>query len=262
MGFNTTNDSVNHTEDYSQNYYVGTVTANTDNLGIARVQAQVPDLFDSQQGEVPWIGPLKDSPFGFGTGPKGPYGVYGTPQVGSVIKVELQNGDEHKPLYTPLLTAPNASPWFAAPSRWGYVDPSGSMLQVDMSAGTWVWTHSSGDSLSYDGSGNVVKVVKGNQTDTVSGNLTFQVTGNANINCSAFNLHASGNATYTAAVHQFNGPILASSTVSAGGDITDSTASGNGQTMGNMRTSFNIHRHFYDDNGNQNETDVPTPQVP
>lgn len=268
MGFNTTNDSVNHSENYGDGYYTGTVTVNTDNLGIARVQAQVSGLFDSQSGEVPWIGPLKDSPYGFGTGAKGPYGVYGFPQVGSTIKVELQNGDEHKALYTPLYTVPNAHPWFNVPSRWGYADPSGNVLQVDMAANTWVWTHESGDTVSYDGTGNVIRVVKANDTanvtgnsqSTIGGNLVFQVTGNANINCSAFNLNASGNASYTASVHQFNGPIIASSTIGAGGDITDNTVS-NSQTMNSMRIAFNTHKHHYDDNGHDNITEEPFPQV-
>ena len=278
MGFGTVNDSVNHKEDYSSGYYVGTVTSNTDTLGIARVQASVDGLFDPTQGPVPWIGSIKDSPYGFGTGSKGPYGVYGFPQVGSVVKVELQNGDEHKPLYTPLYTQANAHPWFNVPSRWGYVDPAGNSLQVDMSAGTWLWTHQSGDTISFDSSGDVVRVVKGNETATISGNqdstiqgsvqdtisgaLTFQVTGAVNINCSSFSLTASGNASYTAAVHQFNGAVIASSTISAGADITDNTAGGNSQTMANMRSIYNEHYHVYDDNGSEADTDPPTPQIP
>jgi hypothetical protein len=262
MPLNTINDTVNHKEDYGQGYYAGTVSANTDPLGIARVQASIPGLFDPTQGGVPFIGAIKDSPYGFGTGPKGPYGVYGYPQIGSTIMVELQNGDEHKPLYQTLYTQPNAHPWFNVASRWGWVDPSGNSLQVDMQANTWLWTHESGDTISFDGSGNVIKVVKGNDQSTISGNLVFQVSGNANINCEAFNLTASGNASYTAALHQFNGPVIASSTISAGGDITDSTSLGNGQTMANMRTFYNEHYHVYDDDGHPNDTDPPTPQIP
>lgn len=262
MPLNTVNDSVNHKEDYGQGYYAGTVSVNTDSLGIARVQATVPGLFDPAQGAVPWIGAIKDSPFGFGTGAKGPYGVYGFPQVGSTVMVELQNGDEHKPLYKTLYTQPSAHPWFNVPTRWGFVDPSGNSLQVDMSAGTWVWTHQSGDTISYDQAGNVVHVVKANETHNVAGNLVFQVTGNANIDCASFNLNASGTASYTASAHQFNGPVTASTTISAGGDITDSTSTGNGQTMANMRTFYNEHYHVYDDSGSQSDTNTPTPQIP
>lgn len=277
MGFNNAADSIAHAENYGQGYYIGTVTANTDAVGIGRVQAHVDGLFDSNAGEVPFLGPLKDSPFGFGTGAKGPYGVYGFPQVGSIVKVELQNGDEHKGLYTPLLTAPNAHPWFNVASRWGFVDPAGNSLQVDMSTGAWTWTHQSGDSIAYDGSGNVVRIIKGNSTDTINGAetrniqgnssntiggaLTFHVTGNATITCSSYNLQASGTATYTAALHQFNGPVVTSSTISAAGDITDLTGTGNTKTMGNMRTIYDEHKHYYDDNGNRNLTETPTPQI-
>jgi len=285
-GFGTVNDSVNHAEDYSQGYYAGTVVANTDSLGIARVQVNAPGLYDVHAGEVPYVGAIKDSPYGFGVGPKGPYGVYGFPQIGSTVMVELQNGDEHKPLYQTLLTAPSAHPWFNVATRWGFVDPSGNMLQVDMSANTWVWTHESGDSISYDGSGNVVRIIKGNETDTITGNvvrtiqgsvsdtiqgsethdisggLTFQVTGTANIQCSAFNLNSSGAASYTASVHQFHGPIVADSTVSAGGDITDLTASGNTQTMGDMRNAYNIHDHEVLNVQGGNDTRTSQPPVP
>lgn len=175
MGFGTINDSVNHTEDYSQGYYVGTVTTNTDSLGIARVQASVAGLYDVHAGEVPFIGAIKDSPFGFGTGAKGPYGWYGTPQVGSTLMVELQNGDEHKPLYRTMLTAPNAHPYFNVPNRWGFVDPAGNMLQVDMTSGLWTFTHQSGDQVQYDQAGDRVTIIKANDTTTVTDNETLNV---------------------------------------------------------------------------------------
>lgn len=155
MGFNTAQDSFSHQENYGQGYYIGTVTANNDTVGIGRVQAHVDGLFDTEQGEVPYVGPIKDSPFGFGKGAKGPYGVYGMPQVGSTLKVELQNGDEHKGLYSTLITAQSAHPWFNTPSRWGFVDPAGNSLQVDFAAGTWTFTHQSGSYASYDAAGDM-----------------------------------------------------------------------------------------------------------
>jgi hypothetical protein len=286
MGFNTTNDTLAHQENYGQSYYIGTVTANNDTVGIGRVQAHVEGLFDTDQGEVPYVGPMKDSPFGFGAGAKGPYGVYGMPQVGSTIKIELQNGDEHQGLYSTLITAQSAHPWFNTPSRWGFVDPAGNSLQIDMSTGAWTWTHQSGDSIAYDGSGNVVEVIKGNETQQITGNesrtiggsetdsitgsstktvgggITFNVTGNAQINCTTFDLNASGAATYKATSHTFNGPIIGSSTIAAAGDITDLTGTGNAQTMGDMRAVYNEHDHLYDDNGHQNTTEPPLPQIP
>lgn len=181
MPLNTVNDSINHAEDYGQGYYAGTVTVNTDSVGIARLQANIPGLFDTSNGAVPWIGAIKDSPYGFGTGPKGPYGVYGFPQVGSTVMVELQNGDEHKPLYRTLYTAPNAHPWFNVPTRWGWVDPSGNSLQVDMAAGSYVFTHSSGDTIAIDATGDRVTVIQGNDSLTVNKQITTLALGNIEV---------------------------------------------------------------------------------
>ncbi|QBX06673.1 hypothetical protein H1O16_gp260 [Burkholderia phage BcepSaruman] len=265
MGFKTQNASVRQTEDYGSSYYVGVVTANNDPLGLSRVQANVPGLMDTAAGEVPWIGSLRDSPFGYGTGPKGPYGWYGSPQVGSKIKAEAQGGDILRCLYTSLLTKPDMHPWFTNPQRWGYVDPSGNSLQVDMAAGTWVWTHVSGDQISYDGSGNRVNVIKANETTNVQGSethniqgsLQFNVSGNATVQCSSFNLQCSGNASYSASTHQFNGPVTMSSTLATGGDITDQTASGNSTTVGQFRTAYRNHYHHVPDNP---DTSTPIPQ--
>jgi hypothetical protein len=261
MGFSSVNDTLSSQENYAQGYYLATVTANNDTVGIGRVQAKIPGLFDPDQGEVPYIGPTSFSPYGFGVGDKGPYGVYGTPQVGSDIRVELQKGDENKALYISQITAKSRHPWFNTPSRWGYVDPAGNSLQVDMQSGAWTWTHQSGDTIAYDGSGNVVRVVKGSETDNVSGSITFNVTGDANINCSNFNMHANGTATYTASQHQFNGPIQGSSTIAAAGDITDLTGQGNTKTVGNMRTVYDSHDHNYTDDGNLMVTQKPNQQI-
>jgi len=244
-----------HSEDYGDGYYVGTITSNSDPIGIGRVQANIPGLYNTAKGPVPWIGPIKDSPFGYGTGSKGPYGVYGSPQVGSQIKVELQKGDEHNALYTPLPTAPSANPAFSSPQTWGFPAPSGNQLLVNMASGTWTFTHSSGDTLSYDSSGNRTTLVKGNSTETVNGSMNLTVQGSVN-------LTATGTASYTASAHQFNGPVTASSTISAAGDITDNVGTGNAESMADMRTTYNEHVHEYDDNGNPNDTAKPTPQIP
>ncbi|MGL2861184.1 hypothetical protein ACQKA8_08810, partial [Helicobacter pylori] len=115
--------------------------------------------------------------------------------------------------------------------------------QVDMSAGSWVWTHVSGDSISYDGSGNVVKVVKGNDTSNIQGSIQFNVSGNTTINTTNFNLNASGTAVYKASTHQFQGPVVTDSTIAAAGDITDETASGNTKTIGDFRRVYDSHIH-------------------
>ena len=221
------------------------------------MQANVPGLYNTATGPVPWIGPIKDSPYGFGKGAKGPYGVYGSPAVGSQIKVELQKGDDHNALYTPLATVPSANPAFASPQTWGYQDPSGNQQLVNMATGSWTWTHSSGDTINYDSAGDRVTVVKGNANETISGSLSLTVQGSANIN-------VTGNATYTAAEHVFNGPVTMSKTLMVAQDITDNTGTGNAETMKSMRTSYDEHDHEVLDvqtGGSTITTTIPSPQV-
>lgn len=185
MPFNTTNETLNHVEDYEGKELIGVVTNNNDPLNLGRVQASIPDLYDPQTGEVPWIGPKKDSPFGFGTSTHGPFGVYGYPQVGTKIRIELQHGDEHYPVYEPLLTAPDVNPAFAGPLLWGFRDPSGNQLRVDMAAGTWTFTHSSGDIVAYDSAGDRVTVIQGNETLNVNKQMTVLSLGNMAITSQA-----------------------------------------------------------------------------
>jgi hypothetical protein len=258
MGLNSTHDAMKHSENYGDGYYVGTVTNNNDPLGIGRVQANVPGLYDTSKGPVPWIGPIKDSPFGFGVSSTGPFGVYGSPAVGSQIKVELQKGDENNALYTPLATKPSANPAFASPQTWGYQDPSGNQQLVNMATGSWTWTHSSGDTISYDSAGDRVVVVKGNATENVSGSLNITVQGNAALNIT-------GNAAYTAAVHQFNGPVTMSSTLMVASDITDNTGQGNAETIKDLRVWADTHYHEVEQvqTGESTiNTTVAVPQIP
>lgn len=165
MSFHSSNDTIAHSEQYGQGYYLGKVINNQDPEGLHRIQADVPGLYDSSAGEVPWIAPHPASPFGIGVG----YGTYGSPAVDSDIKIELQNGDEHNALYSPVQTKAGVNANFSDPNVWGFKDPSGNTLRVDMTAGTWVFTHASGDIMSYDIAGNKMEVIAGTMTINVIG---------------------------------------------------------------------------------------------
>lgn len=255
MSFETINDYLQSSEDYQQSYYVGTVTNNQDPLNMGRVQANVPGLFDAAQGSVPWIGPIKDSPFGFGTGSKGPYGTYGAPQVGSKIRVELQGGDPHHPLYGPLLTAPDANPHFPI-NAWGFEDPDGNMVIYDLTAHTYKFVTAGGATINIDASGKRITAVNGDVTNS-NGDWQIIVQGNASI-------QASGSASYTASVHNFHGPIVCDNSISAANDITDNTSGVSG-TMRGMRQIFDQHRHLVNNvqgGGDSRNSELPVPQIP
>ncbi len=196
---------------------IGIVVDNEDPEGLGRIKVRVPNLFDPDQGELPWIGPTKKSPFGIGSD----YGVYGSPAIDSEVVIHLQNNDPHYGLAKyDLYSKKNANAKFKSPKTWGFKDPSGNELFVDMDAEAWEFTHSSGLTLKYDVDGNLklhvpgdkATDVAGNQTDDITGDLTETVGGNyAQTVTGTLNITVTGNAT----VHT-DGNL----TASAGGSVS------------------------------------------
>lgn len=183
-GVNSVNDRLQDAtaDDLYEGYIIGTVVENNDPDGIARIKVRVTNVLDSDQGPIPWCLPSKHSPFGQGQG----YGVYGTPAVGSPVRLKFQNGDANYPVYEAdeYLKA-HANPKFKDPKTWGYKDPGGSELWVNYETGAWEWTHQSGDTIKYDGDGNVEYYIAadsktqidGNETTKTNGTLTEEVVG-------------------------------------------------------------------------------------
>lgn len=269
MSFHTANDTIAGSEEYGTGYYVGTVTNNQDPLGLHRVQANVPGLYDTATGEVPWIGPHKDSPFGFGTGANGQYGTYGSPAVGSKIKIELQNGDEHNALYSPIQVKADANADFSDPNVWGFKDPDGNIVKYDMTNHTYTFITKGGAQIQIDANGKRITHVNGD-VETSNGDWTVNVTGNASISATGnasittqgnISFNAAGTAFYQASVHQIVGPVVTNSTLATGGDITDRTSSGNSKTVGNMREVYDNHDHQYTDDGNVRTTGKPNQPI-
>lgn len=146
-------------DDLRGKWFIGVVTDANDTTGQGRVKANVPGLFDTNSGDVPWIGPLKQSLFGIGPG----FGFYGTPQKGAKITVILQDGDPHYPAYIGgILTAADVPAEFKDPNVWGFKDPAGNMLIVNMQAKTFRFVTADGVQISSDGSGNFQIQTSGN----------------------------------------------------------------------------------------------------
>ena len=174
---------------------IGIVQENADPLGIARIKVKITNVLDADQGPVPWCLPTKKSPFGQGAG----YGVYGSPAVGSPVRITFQGGDPHYPVYeADEYLAAHANPKFKDPKTWGYKDPGGSELFVNYETGAWEWTHQSGTSFKYDGDGNMSMHVAKDQTNDVVGNVTTTVGGNVTETVNgSLNETVQGNATLT-----------------------------------------------------------------
>jgi len=127
--FDTTQNNLELLGGYEGRPMVGKVYNNADPLNQDRVQVGVPGLYDPTTGEVPWAGPVKISPFGIGSG----WGVYGAPAVGSDVLVFLQGGDSHYPMY--LSAGRGSHPEFMSGKTWGFVDPLGNKLRVNLETG-------------------------------------------------------------------------------------------------------------------------------
>jgi len=151
MSVQKLNDTMTAAQNYDGKRFKGTVVASNDPTGQGRVKVHVPGLYE--QGELPWVGTVKASPFGYGPG----YGVYGDPTVGSVIEIQLQEGSANHPISEGFLadTSTTRDPEFDVPGAWGYKDPSGNKLVVDQTNGSYKFTHSSGTTYSLDSEGNL-----------------------------------------------------------------------------------------------------------
>jgi hypothetical protein len=162
------------TDDNYEGLAIGTVIENEDPEGLGRFKVKVPEALDPDQGPVPWVLPMRYSPFGQGVD----YGVYGSPKIESGVRVSFQNGDPQCPVYesAEYLKA-FANPKFASPDTWGFKDWGGSELWVNMRTGAWEFTHQSGSYAKYDGDGNLVVHTVKDQTQTIGSNLTITTVG-------------------------------------------------------------------------------------
>lgn len=121
MSFDSFNNALDLGDNYKGNYFLGTVTDNLDPENLDRIKAKVMGLYET---DSPWIAPDKHSSFGAGA----TWGQHGTPAIGSIVKVELENGDPHYPRYCTPKTKGDSD--FQSGAAWGFKDDYGNVLRV------------------------------------------------------------------------------------------------------------------------------------
>lgn len=142
-----------------QTLFVGTVVNNVDPLGINRVQVTISGRLEAGSTDLPWMAPMRVSPFGQGAG----FGVYGAPQIGSQVLIEAQDGHlDHAFYVAGYYGVSNANAQFASPDVWGFQDPSGTYLIVNLKTKLWTFHHASGYIYSIDAGGNFSLQTPGN----------------------------------------------------------------------------------------------------
>ena len=191
MSFEPLGEHLDDTEDYDGTYLVGTVIDNKDPDGLERVKAIIPGVYPTAADCV-WIGPFKKSPFGQGKG----FGSFGVPAKGSRLLVELQHEDPHHPVYHGCILMmgdkTGALKEEFHEEAWGFSDPSGNKLVVDMRTQTLTFIHSTKVVIKIEegtmtiqtpkdfnviSAGNVNMSVKGNLSAVVSGESTIHSDG-------------------------------------------------------------------------------------
>lgn len=174
-------------------FLLGEVIDNNDPLHLDRIKVKIPELYEPDLGELPWCMPVKNPIFGQGK----TWGMYGVPAIGSIVLIELQNGDSNFPVYRGFAEIkPNVNSEFDSPQKWGFVDPSNNKLLVDMESQTFTFTHSSGSSLSFGPDQKVTitcKDIVANASNSAEVNTSSSTVNSdtSNINCNTSNVDCS-----------------------------------------------------------------------
>lgn len=205
MSFSKLNEIIQDTAPQINQYFLGTVVENNDPLGLDRIKVSVPELYNPEVNELPWCLPLKHPIFGQGMN----HGIYGVPALNSQVIILLQKNDPNFPIYiSAALISGNKSQdlGFDSPQKYGFVDPSGNKLLVDMETQTWTFTHSSGANVIINKDNKITVNCKDAEvnaqtsavinTETATTNSTT-----SNINCTTSNVKCT---TANTEANQFN----------------------------------------------------------
>jgi hypothetical protein len=153
--------------DYTNTWFIGTVVATDKDAPdgkLERVKAIIPGLFEGDISTLPWI--TKATGGGYPNAKDGAFGSCEVPPIGSLVWVQLQEGDPHYPAYVgfPQSSASMVAIFLTSyPNKRGYKDAAGNIFVVDSTSGsqTFDYTHKSGTHFHIADDGSLtVSVVK------------------------------------------------------------------------------------------------------
>lgn len=153
--------------------FIGEVVDNADPMKLERVRVRVPDVFDGVPDEMlPWAIPKVLHALGHGGGAHSCH----VPVMGSLVYIEFQNGDPHFPKYVGSPVTPagrNAVFDTNYPNRYGFADPTGNIVYVDMKSGDIDLLHFSGTKFHVDAGGNVTGTAVGSYSQHAAGPMSL-----------------------------------------------------------------------------------------
>lgn len=201
------NDSLALRDSYKNLIFHGKVVTNVDPENLDRIQVSVPQLYDPSLGDLPWVGPMKYSPFGVGAS----WGVFGAPAIGSDVAIILQQGDPHYPLYIAGIQM-TAMAGFISGTNWGFVDPAGNTLNVNLTTKEISFVAVAGVTVNIGGDGSMSVTTSGVTTVTAP---TVNINANVNINGNvATNGTLTNNGTNVGSTHVHSGVMSGGSNTS------------------------------------------------
>lgn len=266
MSFSQLNEVIQDYNSPINQFFIGTVVENNDPQGLDRIKVAIPELYDPKLGDIPWCLPVKQPIFGQGSG----YGFYGVPALNSKVLILLQKNDPNFPMYIGsimLASMVGTQAGYNSPQKYGFIDPSGNKLQVDMETQTWTFTHSSGANVVINKDNKITVNCKdaevNAQTSTVINTETSTVnctTSNvkcttANTEANQFNVKAS-QTQFDCPTNNFAGMINCQSVSTGyGGGSGTATVTGDLEVKGDATISniqFSTHVHSGVETGSGN----------
>lgn len=137
--------------------YIGTVVDNEDPREIGRVKTTVTGLVEGSKSILPWM--HQAGPIGLGSQTK--HSWFSVPQIGTQVYIVFPSQSIYHGIYyaRPIRYDQGRDPYYFSksknyPKRYGWTDPQGTRLAIDMVKREMSFTHTSGFKLHVDSQSN------------------------------------------------------------------------------------------------------------
>lgn len=171
-------------------WHVGVVVDNNDPLRLQRIKVNIPNVFNPGVPlvDLPWVGPVQRSPFGV----TGKASTVNVPVIGARMVIEFQGHDTNHGLYHGCITHPDhlttMDPLLLAdyPHAYGFFDPLGNVLSVNLKTGSVTFKHNKKNktgqtTLVIDPGGNILITASADYSATVAGSTSIVTKGSTSI---------------------------------------------------------------------------------
>jgi hypothetical protein len=171
-------------------WHVGLVVDNDDTLRLQRIKVTIPNVFPEKTPltELPWVGPILKSSFGA----TATASTVSVPVIGARVVIEFQGDDTNHGLYHGYITHPDHLTMMDAllladyPHAYGFFDPLGNVLSINLKTGNVTFKHnkknrSGHTTINIDQEGNINITASADLTATVAGSTSIATKGSTSV---------------------------------------------------------------------------------